>query len=123
MVNRQLYTLKFNSALLKEQGYRVDTTFDEAFELGEVIALADSQMLRSIRAIRKRTIDRDKIERLYAERDALRKRCEKKRNRQDYVERLRWIKNKINRTMFIPDYVTVVMDHPRHYHHIFHNGI
>lgn len=123
LINRQLYTLKFNSSKLKELGYRVDTSFDEAFELGEVIALADSQMLRSIRDIRKRTVDKDKIEKLFAERDQLRRRCEKRKNNQAYIQRLQWVKNKINRTMFVPDYVTVVMDHPKHYHYIFQNGI
>ena len=99
------------------------TTFDEAFEAGEVIALADNQMLRSMRDIRKRTINRDKIERLYAEKELLRKRCGTRRNTQAYTERLKVIKDKINRTMYMPDYVTVVMDHPKHYDYIFRNGI
>lgn len=91
--------------------------------MGEIIALADSQMLRSIRDIRKRTVDKVKLERLFAERKLLRKRCEKRRHNQAYAERLRYLKDKINRTMYIPDYVTVVMDHPKHYERIYKNGI
>lgn len=123
MVNRQFYTMKFSSAKLREMNYRVDTTFDEAFEMGEIIALADGQILRSIRAIRKRTVDKEKLERLFAERALLRRRCEKRRHNAAYADRLKWLKDKINRTMFIPDYVTVVMDHPKHYEHIFKHGI
>lgn len=115
--------MKFNSSKLKELGYSIDTTFDESAALGEVIALADSQMLRSIRDIRKRTVDRNKLERLYAEKKLLQKRCEKRRHCEAYVERLKWIKDKINRTMFVPDYITVVMEHPKHYERIFENGI
>lgn len=120
--NRQLYTLKFNSGKLKACGYVINTTFDEAHELGEVIALADSQMLRTIRSIRKRTIDREKVERLFAERDELKKRCEKKGHSPWFAERLVQIKNRINRTMYVPDYVTVVMEHKAHYKHMFENG-
>lgn len=123
LVNRQFYTFKFSSTRLKEQGYRVETTFDEAYSVGEVVALADSQMLRSIRDIRKRTVDRVKLERLFAERKILRRRCEKRRHNEAYAVRLKYLKDKINRTMFIPDYVTVVMDHPKHYERIYRNGI
>ena len=49
---RQIYTLKFKSSLLREFGYKIETTFDEARTLKNVIALADSQMLRTIRDIR-----------------------------------------------------------------------
>lgn len=120
--NRQLYTLKYNSGKLKACGYCIKTTFDEAHELGEVIALADSQMLRTIRAIRKRTIDREKVERLFLERDELKRRCERKRHDAWYASRLKEIKDKINRTMYVPDYVTVVMEHKSHYKHMFENG-
>jgi len=114
--------LKFNSGKLKACGYSITTTFDEAHELGEVIALADSQMLRTIRSIRKRTLDRQKVERLFLERDELRRRCERRKHTESYAERLKWLKDKINRTMFMPDYVTVVMDHKAHYKYMFENG-
>ena len=120
--NRQLYTLKFNSGKLRACGYKINTTFDEAHELGEVIALADSQMLRTIRSIRKRTLDRSKVERLFLERDELRKRCEVKRHDPWYAERLKQVKDRINRTMYVPDYITVVMEHKAHYKQMFENG-
>lgn len=122
MPNRQFYTLKYTSSKLKACGYNITTTFDEAHELGEVVALADSQMLRLIRMLRKRTVDREKLERLFAERDALKKRCEHKRHCLWYAERLKEVKDKINRTMFVPDYITVVMEHPSHYDKLYENG-
>lgn len=60
---------------------------------------------------------------MFAERKLLRRRCEKKRHNQEYANRLQYLKDKINRTMFIPDYVTVVMDHPKHYEKIYRKGI
>lgn len=59
---RQLYTLKLKSSRLKEFNYNINITFDEAKELKEIIALADSQMLRTIRDVRGKTIDNNKIE-------------------------------------------------------------
>ena len=52
MRNRQFYTYKFKSSRLKEFDYNINLTFDEAKEYKEVIALADSQILRNIRDIR-----------------------------------------------------------------------
>lgn len=88
-----------------------------------MIALGDNQFLRSIRDIRKRTIDRNKLERLYVEKEILHRRCEKRRHNPAYVERMRYLKDKINRTMFCPDLVTIVMDHPKHYEHMYRNGV
>ena len=124
--NRQFYTLKFNSSKLRALNYCVNTTFDEAHALGEIVSLGDSQMLRSIRDVRKRTVDKDKVERLYAERKRLRRLLMTPRaNKQgeEMSERLRTVEDKIHRTMYIPDYVTVVMEHKKHYEYIFKNGI
>lgn len=103
--------------------YAIKTTFEESFALDEVIGLADNQILRSIRDIRKRVVNKEKIERLHRERAALIKRCEHSRHSLEYVSRIKWIKEKINRTMFIPDYVTVVMEHKKHYERIFNRGV
>ena len=122
MPNRQFYTLKFKSSRLKEFGYEINTTFNEAKEFKEVIALADSQMLRSIRDITKRTVKYDKLERLYSERKLCQKRLLKNKNVDCYSNRIIEIQNKINRTMFIPNYITVVIDHNSHYDYLYKNG-
>ena len=122
MPNRQFYTLKFKSSRLKEFGYKVDTTFDKAKECKEIIALADSQMLRSIRDLTKHTVKYDKLERLFFERHLCQKLLQKNKHVEFYSERLDQIQNKINRTMFIPNYITVVMEHNQHYDEIYHNG-
>jgi len=119
--NRQFYTLKFKSSRLKEYNYNIDITFDETKELKEVIALADNQILRSIRDIRKHTIKYDKIERLFKERNIRKKRNNRNKSMEN-SNRIIQIQDKINRTMFIPDYITVVMEHPSHYKKMFKDG-
>lgn len=119
MHNRQFYTYKFKSSRLKEFNYNIELTFDKAKELKEVVALADNQILRSIRDIIKHTIKYTHIENLYKERNIRKRKYHSIENSQ----RINQIQNKINRTMFIPDYITVVMEHRSHYKKIFKEGI
>jgi len=122
MHNRQFYTCKFKSSRLKEFQYNINISFDEARELKEVIALADSQILRSIRDIRKRTVNYNNLERLYKERNIRRKRNNPLKSTEN-SDRITEIQDRIIRTMFIPDYVTIVVEHPSHYKRIYENGI
>ena len=59
---------------------------------------------------------------MFTERDELRKRTERRKNTPWIAKRLREVQDKIYQTMYIRDYVTVVMDHKNHYRHIFENG-
>lgn len=122
MPNRQLFTLKFKTSRLKEFGYNVDVTFDEAKELNEAIALADNQILRCIRDIRKRVICSDRIERLYLERK-IRQKHSYRYSPKENLNRIKEIQNKINRTLFVPDYITIVVEHESHYNYIYKNGL
>ena len=119
MPNRQFYTMKFKSSRLKEYEYNFDLTFEEAQENGEIIALADNQMLRSIRDIQGKKVDLVQLEEWYAERDKLKKQKSSKENADRIIE----LKKNIYDMMFIPEYITVVMEHPAHYRYIFENGL
>ena len=72
MVNRPFYIRKFHSRRLKEFGYKVENTFDESKTLGEIIGLTDGQMLRTLRDIGNKVVDRDKLEVLIKLRDMYR---------------------------------------------------
>lgn len=119
MPNRQFYTMKFKSSRLKKFNYEVSQTFDEAKENGEIIALADNQFLRSIRDIHNRHIDKDELERLFNTRDKLKRLPHSEKNK----KRIKDIQDKINQMMFIPEYVTIVMEHKSHYKYLFDNGL
>ena len=119
MHNRQFYTYKFKSSRLKEFNYDIDIPFSKAKELKEVVALADNQILRSIRDIRKHTIKNEHVEKLFKERNIRKSKYHSNEN----SERITQIQNKINRTMFIPDYITVVIEHRTHYKKIFEEGL
>lgn len=111
--------MKYKSSRLKEFGYNIDTNYEEAKKNKEIIALADNQFLRSIRDITGREVDLSKIEDWYKERDKLKKLKSSKGN----SKRISQLKKYISDTIFIPEYITIVMEHKSHYKHLFENGL
>ena len=155
MVNRPLYIRKYHSGRLKEFGYNIQNTFDESKSLNEIIGLSDSQMLKTIRDIQRRVIDKQKLETLIKTRDmyrikltyqqskkgmasaaAIAEKLKRIKIKNELTERLRKkyidisvnsdeakrIQDKINRMLFNPDYVIVVMDHLKQYDYLYNNG-
>lgn len=126
MVNRQLFTMKFNSSRLKKFGYDIEIDYYKALENGEIIALSDSQMLRTIREVvvnktgdTSRMLDRNLLEEFYEELAEIKKRKSSEANKYQLDE----IKNKIIKMCFIPEYITIVMDDNSHYDYMFRNGL
>jgi hypothetical protein len=119
LTNKQFFTFKFKSSRLKEFNYDISLTFEEAKEYGEVIALFDNQILRSIRDIHNRHVDYEYLESLHAEKGYL-------KHKQHSIENANLIKNiqtQINEMLFIPEYITIVMDHPSHYKYLYKNKL
>lgn len=148
--------MKFKSNRLKKFNYDISLTFDEAKKLGEIVALADNQILRSIRDITKHTINYDKLEVLYKLREKLKHKKSKtyksttlkkyneiiqklsaKSKKHPLVisikeklispnlqvsKQIQSIQDKINRTMFIPEYISVVIEHEKQYNYLYANG-
>lgn len=119
MQTRQFFTYKFKSSRLKEFDYEIDLTFDEAIENNEVIALFDSQILRSIRDIHSRKIDYNYLESLHTKRDKLKRKEHSKEN----ADKIQELQDEINNMLFIPEYITIVMDHNSHYEYLYKNGL
>lgn len=110
--------MKFQSSKLKEFGYSIESSFNHAKSLGEIIALSDSQILRSIRNIQNRYVDMEHIDSLYIERDKL-----KRKNKQTHKNKIKELQAEINRLTFVPEYISIVMEHPKHYEYLFYNGL
>lgn len=130
MINRQLYTMKFNSSRLKKFNYDIQIDYKQALDNGEIIALADNQLLRTIRDIvvkksknkkdmQKRILDRNLLEEFYNELNYLRK----YKNNDSNIKKIKNIKQKIIDMCFIPEYVTIIMEHEKHYEYLYENGL
>lgn len=118
-INRQFYIYKFNSKILDSQKYNINITFKKAKENCQIVAVSDSQMLRSIRDIKGRYIKREFIEELFNKRNEFKKLPPSKENSM----LVREINKRINEKMFIPEYVSVVIDNISHYKKIIKNGL
>lgn len=158
MVNRPLYVRKYHSGRLKEFGYNINCTFDESKELKEIIGLSDSQILRTIRNVNHRVIDKNEVEYLINLRDFYKRQLTYQQLHRDnknisklinklrniskkninnnivkklknkylnpsvYVDEVKRIQDKLNRMLFIEDYIVVVMDNLKQYEYLYHNG-
>lgn len=119
MVNRQFYIYKFDSNFLDKNKYNITLSFKKAKENNQIIAVSDSQMLRSIRDIQNRYIDKYKLELLFNKREDIKNLPSSKVN----SDLIKDINKQINTMMFVPEYVSVVISNKNHYKKIFKNGI
>lgn len=107
---------KFESQFLKEHNYSLDLSFSEAEDCNQIIKVADNQFLRTIRRFTRHTIDFEKVERLYQEKAVLTRKC--------YDDKRKVaVTGKINRTLFIPEYMEVYMTNNSQYREIIKKGI
>lgn len=116
--NRLFYTIKLTSSLLKEYKYNLDINFEECLRSGLIVSLADSQILKSIRKIKGKEIDSNYLEKLFEEKE----RIKKKKNTKENRIRLKQIQQEIYDIMYIPEYITVVMENTKDYEYMFKNG-
>lgn len=116
--NRQFFCYKFNTDRLKKFNYDIEIDFNQAKANGEIIAIADNQILRTIRDIKHINFDKEVIENLYQERNRLKKEENSKAN----IKALKQIQLQINHLLFFPEYVTIKVDKLAHYDHIFKHG-
>ena len=119
MRNRLFYTIKLSSSLLQEFQYNINLSFEDALSAGLVISLSDSQMLKSIRDITGQKIDRQQLEEWFTERDRLKK---SKSNTKEKRARIKELQSNIYQMMYIPQYITVVMESVNDYEKIFRKG-
>ena len=121
---QQFYIMKFSSARLDKFNYHLKRVLGSSGfyirdirQNGELIALADNQALRMIRNIRYERnpnimrYDPAILNDLYAQKKNL-----KKKNFDDYAKRqISIINSKIDEMLFMPEYVSVVIDDVSHY--------
>ena len=118
MPNRLFYTAKFDSDYIIYCKSDVKANFFELFRSGNIISLADSQVLKTIRQLTNHKVDLNKIEEWYNERDRIKNRANSKENK----ERIRELQKNIYDMMYIPEYITVVINSDKHYDKFFNHG-
>jgi hypothetical protein len=82
MPNRLFYTVKLHSEKIIANKLKINMTFEELLRHGNIISLADSQMLKLIRQLTHHEINLEQLEEWYLERDKIKKRANSKENRE-----------------------------------------
>lgn len=119
MVNRQFYIYKMDSSIFNENNYNYTISFRQAKKNGQIVSIGDSQILRSIRDITGRIYDKDKIELIFNRRNEFKKMPHSRKCASAVAELNRQIQN----IMFIPEYLSLVIDKNSHYKKIIKNGL
>lgn len=129
---QQFYIMKFSSGKLDRVGYRLKrirggTPKDpnDVRNNQELIALADNQALRTIRSIRYERnadilrYDPEELRKLYIEK----RRLKKLPFTNDTKRKISIVNTKIDDMLFIPEYISVVIEKDAHYKKIIKDGL
>lgn len=115
---RQFFVAKFKSSRLKNFGYNIHTDFKDLYYNDEIVQLADNQILRSIRRIKGVEIDFEEVDRLYKDKNRFANSKSKKG-----VEKKEMLRDAIGDILYIPEYITIKIEHKKHYEYLFENGV
>lgn len=114
---QQYKVLKFNSTRLNEFDYDIQIDIDKAKRTKELIQLADTQMLKKIRELSGQDLSFDDITKLFEVKKSILKK--KKIDRR----KLRQINEKIDKAIFIKDYITIEIQEEQHRNYLYKNGV
>lgn len=129
---QQFYIMKLTSDMLEKFGYRLkrvrgssNTNANDVRKNHELIALGDNQALRTIREIRYERnpdisrYDQTELEKLYEQKRRLKKQV----FTDEVKKQISIINGKIDDMLFMPEYVSVVINNVNHYKKIIKNGL
>lgn len=104
---QQYYIFKFNSARLKNSKYNIKINIKQARQNGEIVSIGESQMIRSLFKLQGKECNPEKIQELFR----------KKKTGIRYE-----VEQEIDKLLFIPEIVSVVIENNKHYQYIIDNG-
>lgn len=113
----QFYVLKLKSSRLHEGKYDINLPLDQARKYKELIQLGDNQILRSLRKLKNDTIDFEYIKKLKKEKKRL-----TNSNPKENIKRIIDIQNELDKLLYVPEYIAVIIDKTKEYDRIFKLG-
>lgn len=120
MQKQIFYTYKFKSSRLAEFNFNIEIlTFDEAKHNKEVISMFDSQLFRSIRHVNDEVFNVNELNKYKKQIAVLKKQNYSEENR----KRIKEIQNQINRMLFVPEIISIVIENKSHYRYLFRNKL
>ena len=117
--NQQYYVLKLNTSYLKKHKYKIDVLFGSAVALNQIVSVGDSAVLREVRRLTNHNVDLEQIDEWFN----LRKKIKKKPKSKENAKKIASLTQNINDALYIPEYVSVVVDNVAHYEYINQNSL
>lgn len=120
MQKQIFYTYKFKSSRLAEFNFEInDLSFEQAKKNKEIISLFDSQLLRSVRHVKKQEVDYELVKNLKKEISTLKRKDHSK----ETVVKINKLQKQLNELLFVPEIISIVMENKSHYRHLFKNKL
>ena len=115
---QQYFIFKLSTDRLKADNYDILLTPDQARRNGELVSIGDSQMLRSLRKIKNQTDKKEELKELLL----AKKKWKTQENKYGLMS-LYDIENKIDKILFVPEIISLVVKNVKHYEHIIKKGL
>ena len=109
--NQQFFILKFSSNRLKKAKYNINISLDKAKINGEVVTINNSELLRVLFRYKKINFSQDELNNMLS----LRKNLRKSNNTEENQKKLFEINEKIDKTLFVEDLITIEFQNKTHY--------
>jgi hypothetical protein len=103
---------------LKNSKYDINITLEQARENGEIISMGESQLIRSLLRIKNKETNPTRLQELFTARKQIRK----KTPTYSTYQQLMGIEAEIDNILFIPELVSVVIEHNSHYKKMIQDG-
>jgi hypothetical protein len=114
----QFYLIKTTSRRLKNANWNINISINQARENGEIVSIGENQVIRTLLSIKGITEYRDTLESLFAEKKKIKRSSASFENYMKLVS----IDEKIDRILFIPEIVSVVIDNNSQYKYMISHG-
>jgi hypothetical protein len=110
---------KFESGSLKEFHYNIkNISIFDARKNGELVAIADSQLVRTLHQLTNKESFQAELDELLA----IKRRLNNKKNSSDNRKRLKEVNDKIDTILFIPEIISIQFEDKRHFKNIIDKG-
>lgn len=116
---QQFYIFKIDSSRLKEAKYKISNlSINQARINSEIVAVANSQLIRTIHKLTDKSFSQERLNNLLFERNLL----SKKKNDRSNRKKTTLLNGLIDEELFISQLVSLHVENKKHYEYILNNG-
>ena len=116
---QSFYVFKFTSNRVRNAKYNINIDTKEARRNGELVSVAQNQVIETIMRLQGRTYDPYEISSLFVEK----KKIKNKQSSKENIEKLVAIEERIDNILFVPEIISIQMDKKQHYKGVIESGI